>query len=248
VTPFQTVQQEEVGIILKVTPTISAEGNAVMLKISVESSSLVGTTSTTLQEPETAKRSIDTNVLIENGGIVVLGGLIQNQQNRDNNGVPLLASIPLLGNLFKARADSATRNDLMIFIKPTILRDQSEAADATGKDYSYMLHQQNSVIPEQFPQLLHGEPAPRLPPLPPRPPPGTLATPNPLAPKAPQKKPESKVTPPQTGQTTPATAAPAASQSAPADAQTAPAPAPQAMPSTPPKPTTGATPQNGDPP
>jgi general secretion pathway protein D len=227
VTPFQTVQQEEVGIILKVTPTISAEGNAVMLKISVESSSLVGTTSTSLEEPETAKRSIDTNVLIENGGVVVLGGLIQNQQNRDNNGVPLLASIPLLGNLFKARNDSATRNDLMIFIKPTILRDQFEAADATRGDYSYMLHQQNSVIPEPFPQLLRGEPAPRLPPLPPPPPPRTLSAPNPLAaPQSQRHKPEAKTIHP-SGQTTPA-------PTAPADAQTAPAPAPQAAPSPPP--------------
>ncbi|HEY1892595.1 MAG TPA: type II secretion system secretin GspD [Steroidobacteraceae bacterium] len=224
VTPFQTVQQEEVGIILKVTPTISAEGNAVMLKISVESSSLVGTTTTSLEEPETAKRSIDTNVLIENGGVVVLGGLIQNQQNRDNNGVPLLASIPLLGNLFKARNDSATRNDLMIFIKPTIMRDQFEAAEATGRDYRYMLHQQNSVIPEQFPQLLHDEPAPRLPPLPAPPPPGTLSAPSPLAPKPQAKKTDSNTTAP----------------------QTAPAPAPQATPSPPPK--AGSATQAGDPP
>jgi general secretion pathway protein D len=241
VTPFQTVQQEEVGIILKVTPTISAEGNAVMLKISVESSSLVGTTTTSLEEPETAKRSIDTNVLIENGGVVVLGGLIQNQQNRDNNGVPLLADIPLLGNLFKARNDSATRNDLMIFIKPSILRDQFEAADATGRDYSYMLHQQNSVIPEPFPQLLRGEPAPRLPPLPPPPPPGTLSAPSPLAPKSQPKKPDSKTTPPQSGQTAPA-------QTVPAPAQTAPAPAPQATPSPPPTSTgSGTTPNGGQP-
>jgi general secretion pathway protein D len=245
VTPFQTVQQEEVGIILKVTPTISAEGNAVMLKISVESSSLVGTTTTTLEEPETAKRSIDTNVLIENGGVVVLGGLIQNQQNRDNNGVPLLSSIPLLGNLFKARNDSATRNDLMIFIKPTILRDQFEAADATGKDYRYMLHQQNSVIPEQFPQLLRDEPAPRLPPLPPPPPPGTLAAPSPLEPQS--KKPETKVTPPQT-RATPGQKTPAAAQPTPVDAQTAPAPAPQAAPSQPPKAGASGATQNGDPP
>jgi general secretion pathway protein D len=231
VTPFQTVQQEEVGIILKVTPTISAEGNAVMLKISVESSSLVGQTSTTLEEPETAKRSIDTNVLIENGGIVVLGGLIQNQQNRDNNGVPLLANIPLLGNLFKARNDSATRNDLMIFIKPTILRDQTEAADATSRDYRYMLHQQNSVIPEQFPQLLRGEPAPLLPPLPPRPPPSTQSAPNPLAPKSQPKKADAKTTAPQSGQTDPA--------------KTAPAPAPQAAPSPPPPSGGSGTTPNG---
>jgi len=234
VTPFQTVQQEEVGIILKVTPTISAEGNAVMLKISVESSSLVGTTSTTLEEPETAKRSIDTNVLIENGGVVVLGGLIQNQQNRDDNGVPFLASIPLLGNLFKARNDSATRNDLMIFIRPSILRDQFQAATATSQDYNYMLHQQNSVIPEQWPQLLKGEPAPRLPPLPPPPPPGTMSAPSPLAPKSQPKKRETRTITP-SGQAAPA--------------QTAPAPAPQATPSPPPKSTGGsATTPNGDPP
>jgi general secretion pathway protein D len=226
VTPFQTVQQEEVGIILKVTPTISAEGNAVMLKISVESSSLVGTTTTTLEEPETAKRSIDTNVLIENGGVVVLGGLIQNQQDRDNNGVPLLADIPLLGNLFKARNDSATRNDLMIFIKPTILRDQFQAADATRTNYSYMLHQQNSVIPEPFPQLLRGEPAPRLPPLPPPPAPSTLSAPNPLAPKSQPQKPATQTTPLPSGQAAPA--------------KTAPAPAPQATPS-PPPPSTGSS-------
>ena len=259
VTPFQTVQQEEVGIILKVTPTISAEGNAVMLKISVESSSLVGTTTTTLEEPETAKRSIDTNVLIENGGVVVLGGLIQNQQNRDNNGVPLLSSIPLLGNLFRARNDSSTRNDLMIFIKPTILRDQFEAADATGRDYMYMQHQQNSVIPEPFPQLLRGEPAPRLPPLPPPPPPGTLSAPSPLAPKPQTKKPEGRIITP-SGQVKPAPATPPAGQTtepqsaaAPApsasasgqtdtpSAQTSPAPAPQATPSAPPK-SSGAPP------
>ena len=116
----------------------------------------------------------------------------------------------------------------MIFIKPSILRDQSEAADATGKDYSYMLHQQNSVIPEQFPQLLRDEPAPRLPPLPPPPPPGTDAAPSPLEPHSQPKKPETNGTPPQT--------------------QTAPAPSPQAAPSPPPKGgTSGATP-SGDPP
>jgi len=231
VTPFQTVQQQEVGIILKVTPTISAEGNAVMLKISVESSNVVGTTTTSLEEPETAKRSIQTNVLIENGGIVVLGGLISNQQQRDNNGVPFLANIPLLGNLFKARNDSATRNDLMIFIKPTIMRDQSQAAYETGQRYNYMLGQENAVVPEQFPQLLKGEPAPKMPPLPPPPPPGTLAAPSPLAPKTHAQKPESKATPPQSGAATPA--------------ETAPAPAPQATPTSPPKSDSGAAPPNG---
>jgi general secretion pathway protein D len=204
VTPFQTVQQQEVGTVLKVTPTISAEGNAVMLKLSVENSSVLPNASTNLTgDPTTAKRSISTNVLIENGGVVVLGGLISNEQDRTHDAVPFLGSIPLIGLLFKSRNDAATRDNLMIFIKPTILRDQSQAALQTGQSYDYMMGQEGSIPPEQFPQLLRGEPQPRLPPLPPAPPPGTLSAPSPLNPSSPKQQPETKTTPP-TGQTAPA--------------------------------------------
>jgi general secretion pathway protein D len=202
VTPFQTVQQQEVGTILKVTPTISAEGNAVMLKLSVENSSVLATSlSAASANPTTAKRSISTNVLIENGGVVVLGGLIDREQDRSHDSVPFLGSIPLVGLLFKSRNDSSKRDNLMIFIKPTILRDQSEAARQTGDTYNYMMNQESSIPPEQFPKLLRGEPTPTLPALPPPPPPGTLAAP--LEPQVPAKKPESKTPPPQTGQATP---------------------------------------------
>jgi general secretion pathway protein D len=231
VTPFQTVQQQEVGTILKVTPTISAEGNAVMLKISVESSSVLPNSVSSV-DITTLKRSIQTNVLIENGGVVVLGGLISNEQDRSHNSVPFLGEIPILGNLFRARNDTATRDNLMIFIKPTIL-DQSQAATQTGRTYNYMLDQENSVAPEQFPNLLRGEPAPRLPPLPPPPPPDTHVSPNPLAPKPEPKKPEAKTVPPA------GTAAPA---------QTAPAPSPQATPSSPPSSAGGGAAPTGAPP
>jgi general secretion pathway protein D len=232
VTPFQTVQQQEVGTVLKVTPTISAEGNAVMLKLSVENSSVLTNASTNLTgDPTTAKRSISTNVLIENGGVVVLGGLISNEQDRTHDQVPFLGSIPLVGLLFKNRNDASTRDNLMIFIKPTILRDQSEAAYQTGQSYNYMLGQEDAMGPEEFPQLLKGEPRPRIPPLPPPPPPGTLSAPSPLAPKARQKTPESHATPPQSDASGPA--------------HTEPAPAPQATPSPPPKSGSGAAPQNG---
>jgi general secretion pathway protein D len=215
VTPFTTVQQQEVGIVLKVTPTISAEGNAVMLKLSVEDSSVLNGASTSLTgDPTTEKRSISTNVLIENGGIVVLGGLISNEQDRNHSSVPFLGSIPLLGLLFKTRNDSSTRDNLMIFIKPSILRDQAQAASATGRSYNYILGQEGQMPPEQFPQLLGGEPTPRLPPLPPPPPPGTLAAPSPLAPAPRSHKPGSKT------------------QAPPPSGQTAPAPSPQARPST----------------
>ena len=214
VTPFQTVQQQEVGTILKVTPTISAEGNGVMLKLSVENSSVLATSlSQASANPTTAKRSIATNVLIENGGIVVLGGLISNEQDRSHDSVPFLGGIPLIGLLFKSRNDTSTRDNLMIFIKPTILRDQSQAAFQTGQTYDYMTGQEHSIPPEQFPRLLRGEPTPHLPPLPPPPPPGTLSAPSPLAPTPPeQKKPESK-TPPTGDQATPAQPPPPAQQS-----------------------------------
>jgi general secretion pathway protein D len=203
VTPFQTVQQQEVGTILKVTPTISAEGNAVMLKLAVSSSSVIPNAVTNLTgDITTDKRSITTNVLIGNGGVVVLGGLISNEQDRTHEGVPFLANIPLLGLLFKTRNDKASRDDLMIFIKPTILRDQSEAAAATGRSYGYMLGQEGAMPPEQFPQLLRGEPAPRLPVLPPPPPPGTLSAPSPLAPRGASQK--SSAPPPAGGRTAPA--------------------------------------------
>jgi general secretion pathway protein D len=232
VTPFTTVQQQEVGTILKVTPTISAEGNAVMLKLDVENSSvLTGATTSLTGDPTTEKRSISTNVLIENGGIVVLGGLISNEQDRTHDSVPFLGDIPLIGLLFKSRNDSASRDNLMIFIKPTILRDQSEAAYQTGQTYNYILGQEASMPPEQFPQLLRGEPVPRLPPMPPPPPPGTLSAPSPLAPTSPQQKPKAQASPP--------------------GAQTAPAQNPQAQqaPAKPAaKPDAGAASSNGDPP
>ena len=210
VTPFQTVQQQEVGTILKVTPTISAEGNAVMLKLSVENSSVLATSlSAASANPTTAKRSISTNVLIENGGIVVLGGLISNEQDRTHDSVPFLGGIPVIGLLFKSRNDTSTRDNLMIFIKPTILRDQSQAAVQTGQTYDYMMGQEHSIPPEQFPRLLRGEPTPGLPALPPPPPPGTLSAPSPLS-STPQeqKKPEDK-TPPTGDQPAPAQTAPA---------------------------------------
>ncbi|MGH8289298.1 MAG: type II secretion system secretin GspD [Steroidobacteraceae bacterium] len=234
VTPFQTVQQQEVGTILKVTPTISAEGNAVMLKISVESSSVLPNSVSSV-DITTLKRSIQTNVLIENGGVVVLGGLISNEQDRSNNGVPFLSDIPLLGELFRARNDSATRDNLMIFIKPTIMTDQSEAAEKTGESYDYMLNQESSVAPERFPNMLRGEPAPRLPPLPPPPPPGTLSAPSPLAPNAPEQKPKTKAKKP-----------PASSQAAPAQTPPGQTPAAQQSPASPPdKSGSGAAPPSG---
>jgi general secretion pathway protein D len=170
VNPFQTIQREEVGTILKVTPTISAEGTSVMMKLSIESSSIA-------QKPAgavdlvTNKRTVTTNVLVEDGGVVVIGGLINNQNNRQESRVPLLGSIPIIGLAFKTRSNNTEKDNLMIFLRPKIMRDAAQAAYETDLKYNYMQDQQKSFEHHDIPPLLPGEHQPRLPTLPPVPPP-----------------------------------------------------------------------------
>jgi general secretion pathway protein D len=171
VNPFQTVQREEVGTILKVTPQIAAEGNAVVMKISIESSSVLPNSLSNV-DITTSKRTITTNVLIDDGGIVVLGGLIQHSDTKSDTKVPVLGSIPLLGNLFKTRKGEGFKNNLMIFIRPKILRDSTQAAFQTDSKYNYMRDQQQTYNKGELdvPILPHGK-KPELPPPPPIPPP-----------------------------------------------------------------------------
>jgi general secretion pathway protein D len=176
VNPFQTVQREEVGTILKVTPQIAAEGNSVVMKISIESSSVLPTSVSNV-DITTSKRTITTNVLIDDGGIVVLGGLIQQSHSKSDQKVPVLGSIPLLGNLFKTRKAEGTKNNLMIFIRPKILRDGAQAAIQTDSKYNYMRDQQKIYNKGEFdvPILPPSVKKPLLPPAPPIPPPGPAA-------------------------------------------------------------------------
>src|SRR5580658_6339632 len=144
VNPFQTIQREEVGTIMKITPTISAEGRSVMLKISIESSS-IGQKPAGAVDLVTNKRTVTTTVMIEDGGIVVLGGLIENDTSKGENRVPFLGNIPIIGYLFKTRNESNTKNNLMIFIRPKILRDEGQTAYETDLKYNYMLEQQKGI-------------------------------------------------------------------------------------------------------
>jgi general secretion pathway protein D len=176
VNPFQTVQREEVGTILKVTPQIAAEGNSVVMKISIESSSVLPTSVSNV-DITTSKRTITTNVLIDDGGIVVLGGLIQQSHSKSDQKVPVLGSIPLLGNLFKTRKAEGLKNNLMIFIRPKILRDGAQAAIQTDSKYNYMRDQQKIYNKGELdvPILPPTIKKPLLPPAPPIPPPGPTA-------------------------------------------------------------------------
>ena len=173
VNPFQTIQREEVGTILKVTPQITTEGNSVVLKLSIESSS-IGQKPAGAVDLTTNKRTITTNVLIEDGGIVVLGGLIEHDNVQGENDVPFLSKIPLIGQAFKTRNITVTKNNLMIFIRPKIIRDDAQAAYATESKYKYMMEQEReSELHQDIIPLLPGEKRPKLAPMPPPPPAGT---------------------------------------------------------------------------
>jgi general secretion pathway protein D len=247
VNPFQTIQREEVGTILKITPTISAEGSQVMLKISIESSS-IGTKPAGAVDLVTNKRTVSTTVLIEDGGIVVLGGLIEDDRSKSETRVPYLGNIPLIGLLFKTRSDTSTKNNLMIFIRPQILRDQAQAAYQTDLKYNYMQDQQRPVLNthEALP-LLPGVPVGKLPPLPPSGPsprasgaaaPGTAPVPG-AAPAS-----GTAATPPANSNApAPATASPAAGPPPAAP----PAPAGTTVPPGAPAPNSTATPESGAP-
>ncbi|HZO22302.1 MAG TPA: hypothetical protein VFB37_07320, partial [Steroidobacteraceae bacterium] len=184
VNPFQTIQREEVGTILKVTPNIAAEGNSVVLKISIESSSVLPTSVSSV-DITTSKRTITTNVLIEDGGIVVLGGLISDSNSKDSQQVPFLGSIPIIGQFFKTRHTEATKNNLMIFMRPKILRDQTQAAYEADSKYNYMIEQEKTYNGKrEWLPLLPGVNKPLLKSPPPPPPPGST----PVAPASPEEK------------------------------------------------------------
>nr|PZN77342.1 MAG: hypothetical protein DIU56_11980 [Pseudomonadota bacterium] len=171
--PFQTIQREEVGTILKVTPQVSSwDSNAVLLKIELESSSLAPSSQGAV-DLITNKRSISTNVLIEDGGIIVLGGLISDESSQGEQRVPFLGRIPLLGLAFKTRSARATKTNLMVFIRPKILRDGTAAAIETNSKYNYIREEQLKARSREPLPLLPGVPKPLLPPAPPIPPPGS---------------------------------------------------------------------------
>jgi general secretion pathway protein D len=174
--PFTTIQREEVGTILKVTPHIN-EGNSVQLKIEQEDSS-PGAKLADSADISTNKRSIKTTVLIEDGGVIVLGGLMQDTVTESEDRVPGLGAIPLIGNLFKSRSGSRVKTDLLVFIRPKILRDAEVTEELSEGKYN-VIRQQEKNLHDGHITLLPGERQPSIPPVPPGsgrpvpPPPGT---------------------------------------------------------------------------
>ncbi|MGI9343969.1 MAG: type II secretion system secretin GspD [Gammaproteobacteria bacterium] len=133
VNPFQTVEREQVGLTLKLTPQIN-EGDAVRLKIEQEISSI--SESTQAVDLITSNRNINTAVIVEDRGILVLGGLIREDVIEKEQRVPILGSIPVLGALFRSSSAQKIKTNLMFFIKPTILSDDRQIALETGAKYN----------------------------------------------------------------------------------------------------------------
>jgi len=145
--PFRTVNREEVGVKLIVRPQIT-EGNTVRLNIEQEVSSVAGTVNATSADLITNKRSIQTTVLADNGEIIVLGGLIQEEAEDSRSGVPGLSRVPGVGRLFRSDGREARRTNLMIFIRPTIVRTEADMRALTDDRYDFIRNQQIASDPD----------------------------------------------------------------------------------------------------
>ncbi len=174
VNPFQTVERKDVGLTLKVKPQISETGT-VKLTIFQEVSSIDYTKSSTAGLI-TNKRSIESNVLVDDGSIIVLGGLLSDEYAGAASQVPLFGDIPVLGWLFKSESRQRTKKNLMVFLRPVVMRDAAASDALSNNRYQQMMGMQQTAQPGFNPILGSGN-APVLPPAPVPVPPVPAATP-----------------------------------------------------------------------
>jgi general secretion pathway protein D len=146
VNPFQTIERKDVGLTLKVKPQI-AENGTIKMQVFQEISSVdkasVGSSTGLI----TNKRSIESQVLVEDGGIIVLGGLLEDNYGGNQEKVPGAGDIPILGNLFKSEARSRTRRNLMLFLRPVVVRDGSSSEQLSVSRYDLMRQAQQAAQP-----------------------------------------------------------------------------------------------------
>lgn len=167
--PFTTVERKDIGVTLKVTPHIN-EGATLRLEIEQEISSIAESTQLTAKALDliTNKRSIKSTVLAEDGQVVVLGGLIQDDVNQSESKVPLLGDIPFLGRLFRSNKAGHVKRNLMVFLRPTVVRDGAGLAALSGKKYSDIrvigsqAAGERNILPEQPYLLFDGQGVPAV--------------------------------------------------------------------------------------
>lgn len=158
--PFTTIERQDVGVTLKVTPHIN-EGATLRLQIEQEISSIAPSASLTARAVDliTNKRSIKSTILADDGQVVVLGGLIQDDVTRSESKVPLLGDIPLIGGLFRSTRDTHVKRNLMVFLRPSVVRDAAGLAALSGRKYSDIRVLSNggsSLLPPNEYQLFDG--------------------------------------------------------------------------------------------
>ena len=163
VNPFQTIERKDVGLTLRVKPQISENGT-VKLSIFQEVSTVQASSINSPTGLITNKRSIESNVLVEDGAIVVLGGLLQDEYSGNQEKVPVLGDVPFFGNLFKSETRSRRKTNLMVFLRPVVVRDAA-AVDSLSMDrYDLMRVGQREQQPPASPVLSSVDGAPILPP------------------------------------------------------------------------------------
>ena len=164
VNPFQTIERKEVGNILKITPQITDE-DTILLKIEQEASGIAAAAAqVSTTDLVTNKRTISTRVLVDDGGMIVLGGLIEDRLTESESRVPLLGKIPVIGALFRVRNTQKTKTNLMVFIRPRVLRTAEQAAIETNSKYNYLRDLQLGRNEGKV-RMIPGAKQPTLPPL-----------------------------------------------------------------------------------
>jgi general secretion pathway protein D len=148
INPFNTYERKDVGLTLRVRPTVN-EANMVKLQVFQEVSAVVQSTVGNASGPTTNKRSIESSVMVENGGIIVLGGLLQDDYSTNNEKVPLMGDIPILGNLFKSETRSRKKTNLMVFLRPVVVRNSATSDQLTLDRYDMIRGLQIGAQPEQ---------------------------------------------------------------------------------------------------
>jgi general secretion pathway protein D len=145
VNPFQTIERKDIGLSLRVRPQIS-EGGTVKMAIYQETSAIQDNIASGLI---TTKRALDTNVLVDDGQIIVLGGLIDDNAQDGVEKVPGLGDIPVLGNLFKYRTRGRQKTNLMIFLRPTVIRSNDQSVNVAADRYNYIRNAQINAQPDE---------------------------------------------------------------------------------------------------
>ena len=181
--PFQTIERKDVGITLRIKPQIG-EGGTVRMTIYQEQSAVKATTAagTSNAGPSTTKRSIESTIVVDDGAILVLGGLISETYTDTKAQVPLLGDIPVIGALFRSEKREKNRSNLMVFLKPTIMRDSDAASRLSLDRYDLIRARQESQQPTSNP-LLPLKDAPVLPPASMPPPPAPVPSESASAPR-----------------------------------------------------------------